>query len=360
MIRDFSQAKKQELLDLIDELNAEQNSFLSLMKKIIQGRESRILRQLAAVDVSFLERYERSVISENNLMKEEIETLFFQVREMDLKYVMKFEEHNQMLNTISESLEALSMLVLPDTFYAAGSASYSSALLSIRENELVTKSGDVESVLLSKIIDLIPTLQLNKKVEFQVSENVSIYLEAEASMGSMDEATLSFLLEEQKCVFNKCSFKQNLGDALSVKGDLKDEMNGSLSLSADDLKVQIKTKGEVELSDKITVDGKTCTLKTSVSLTEIKEELSVESKDEKGSLTTKLGVVVTPMNKGTKALQKDSEKMDESKEKSRVEELEEKIAAFKTQEISSKEVVFNLGLILDYVLGLSKIGLIGN
>lgn len=238
MKRDFSEDARQQLLSLVAQVENEE--WCSFTDKIgdkwydFQGWIGQLDVQKYINDVN---TYHKKVIDKNNTTAENINKIFDNVNDVSAQYRSRFISLLVDLREFKRIITQLSQVVSPGNgnfnpiYIGSGLKNSINEYLSISK-DLQTMAGDgltqedvsnmgetklrcILDLYAAAILDNIPSVGLNAKLEIPIGPGVTVYYNVSGKLEGTGDVNINLALEEQKVKLKGYDFSHDLGGGLS-------------------------------------------------------------------------------------------------------------------------------------------------
>ena len=253
MKRDFSEDARQQLLSLVKQVENEQ--WCDFTDKIGDGWydfEAWLGRLDVQKYIDNINEYHKKVIDKNNANAEKIEEIFEDVNTVSECYKSRFIALLANLQEYKRTLNHLSQVISPGNgnfnpvYIGSGLKNAINEYLAISETlavmagdgltqEDVSNMGETKlrcilDLYAATILNNIPSVGLNAKLEIPIGPGVTVYYNVSGNIEGTGDVNISLALEEQKVKLKGYDFSHDLGGGLS--GSVDNE--GAISVEGSD------------------------------------------------------------------------------------------------------------------------------
>lgn len=318
MKRDFSDASKEELLNLVAQVESEKWCDFT---DWIGDRWCDFESWIGALDIQHyindVNAYHKKVIDKNNTTVQEIENIFNAVKEVDTSYAVRMSACKEQLESIGKLILELTKVVDPSTgvfrtdvvngrltgFFSDYEKTKGILLIlgqtGLTQEELEELDDEqLKSVLgrvISGVIDTLPNIKVGEKIQVPIGPDVTLYYSVSGKYDNDSDIDIDLVISDQKLKLKEMSWSKNLTDGVSIDKGL---VGGDVDVSAktDKGSVTIGFSGSCDGTVAYTSGNTTYKVKTAVSYEKIILEESVSTEIGKGTITSIIGLEKTKSN----------------------------------------------------------------
>lgn len=279
MERDFSEASKQRLIGLVDEVeNDKWCDFTDFVGDRWYDFESWIGQLNLKNYLNNVNDYHKKVIDKNNTSKSEIEGIFTEVNAVSDRYKVRFAAMLSQLKTYRSMISSLSDTVNPahgmfNSMYIGNSLvgnligllQSNKALKKISGNgitndELSSFSDDVKAYIISRyvssIVDALPNFKVGTKdMEIPIGPDVTIYYSVEGKFDNDSDININMKLEDHKVSIK--NFSTSTGDLFGIGAQANSDGKISVTGNDDNGTVSFNNLGGISNGRSVEVNGST-------------------------------------------------------------------------------------------------------
>lgn len=318
MKRDFSDTSKEELLNLVAQVESEKWCDFT---DWIGDRWCDFESWIGMLDIQHylddVNAYHKKVIDKNNTTVQEIERIFNAVKEVDTSYAVRMSACKEQLESIGNLILQLTKVVEPTTgvfrtdvvngrlagFFSDYEETKEILLILGQEGltlEEIEELDDeqLENVLsrvISGVIDTLPNIKVGEKIQVPIGPNVTLYYSVSGKYDFDSNINIDLVISDQKLKLKEMSRSKNLTDNISID---KGHIGGDVKVSAKTENGSIKfgTGGSCEMAVTHKSGNMTYTVKTSVAYEKMIFEESISTEIGKGTITSTIGIEKTKDN----------------------------------------------------------------
>lgn len=313
MKRDFSDSAREELLELVRQVEKERKwEFLDQIGDI--WKEFKVHIGWLRIDkyLDDLSNYHKQMIDKDDKTEEDIENIFIKVKELDQIYAVRFAAYKTMLEQLIALVDQFSDTISPEKLRLKpkdlepfinkynNSAKYLRIIggedegLSEKDIENLKSEGDDSTISIivngigESIIGMLPDITIGDEVEIPIGSDMSIYYSTSTTIEGNVDIDLNASVKEQKLKLENvsCSFS---GDGiLSFEGNTDGEIG--ISIASQDRNIFSSENKNVEQKIVKQNGNDTYEVKLIGSLEEVKYEKSIKTEYEQGSVTSAIGI----------------------------------------------------------------------
>jgi len=278
IMRDFSQASRDELKALVKQIDDEQwSGFTDCLGDLGTG----FLSWFGYTDIkrhlNKIEKYHKKVLDKNDTTAADIDRIFDLAIEVDALYaskfaacLLKFIEYRKMINVLADTIDpsknsfsASTMENSLATAYSAfekSNAAYSKLLVEDLTEEKMEDMPQEEiqkllSALSSVYLPIIPDVTVGKEYEIRLSPSLVYYYSVESTLDGNLDVGIDAKIEEGKLKLE--SLSTEVGDKFKSGGEMDSDGNVELSAGTDNANISLSTSGEFKGTASYTVDNTT-------------------------------------------------------------------------------------------------------
>ncbi|WP_075718712.1 hypothetical protein [Roseburia sp. 499] len=318
MKRDFSDASKEELINLVAQVESEKWCDFT---DWIGDRWCDFESWIGALDIQHyindVNAYHKKVIDKNNTTVQEIENIFNAVKEVDTSYAVRMSACKEQLESIGKLILELTKVVDPSTgvfrtdvvngrltgFFSDYEKTKEILLIlgqtGLTQEELEELDDEqlknVLSRVISGVIDVLPNIKVGDKLQVPIGPDVTLYYSVSGKYDNDSDIDIDLVISDQRLKLKEMSWSKNLTDGVSIDKGL---VGGDVDVSAktDNGSVKFSSGGACEMEGTYKNGDTTYKVKTSFAYEKMILEESVATEIGKGTITSTIGIEKTKNN----------------------------------------------------------------
>ena len=312
MKRDFSDASKEELINLVSQVESEKwCDFTDWVGDRWCDFESWIGDLDIQHYINDVNAYHKKVIDKNNTTVQEIENIFNTVKEVDTSYAVRMAACRDQLKSIGNLILELTQIIEPSNrvFQVGGIngglagffTNYEKTkkiLLILSQNGLTQKDieglseEELKNVLgrvISGVIDTLPNIKVGEKIAVPIGPDVTLYYSVSGKYDNDSNIDIDLVISDQRLKLKDMSYSGEISDNLKFDQDI---LNGDMEVSAetDNGSIKFGSGGSCDMEGTYKNGDTTYTVKTAISYGKIILEESVSTEIGKGTVTSTIGI----------------------------------------------------------------------
>lgn len=333
MERDFTEASKQQLLKIVNDVENEKwSNFTDWVGDRWYDFESWIGKLNIKNYLNDVNTYHKKVIDKNNTTSKKIIEIFDNVNDVSNNYKNRFASLLSLLQSYRKNIIELSEIVNPsngkfvidyiqknltnqiETFVNDSSIKLKAATdgLTIENNESEPAyENDIVNMVkkrinnslidtISAIVDFLPNLKLGDSVSIPIDAGTTLSYKVSGTVNNMSDADLNFAIENNKLKLKDFSYSTDIKGKLKIGYNADINGGPTVSVSDKNTSVSFNKIGEIEGSASTKIDNTTYKIKIKMdSITGgYTIEESVTTDLDSGSITTTISIKKGNVNRG--------------------------------------------------------------
>lgn len=313
MERDFSEASKQRLLGLVDEVeNSKWNNFTDWNGDRWYDFTSWIGQLNIQKYINNVNEYHKKIIDKNNTSKQEIENIFAEVNSVSDRYKVRFASILSQVKTYRSMISLLSATVNPA--HGVFKSTYIGNLLVdslnklLQSNEVLEKisgnginnddfsnlSDDIKAYVLSKyvssIVDALPNFKLGtKNIELPIGPDITLYYSVEGKYDNDSDININMQLDEHKIKIK--NFSMSSGDLFGIGAQANSDGKVNVTGSNDSGSVSFDNLSGISNGTPVKIGDTTYTINLDIDPNgDINFSETVRSDFESGYISSTIGI----------------------------------------------------------------------
>ena len=285
MERDFSEASKQRLLGLVEEVENEKwCDFTDWVGDRWYDFESWIGQLNIQNYINNVNEYHKKVIDKNNTSKKQIEDIFIEVNAVSDRYKVRFASMLSQLKTYRSMISSLSATVNPahGVFNSMhiGNSLVGNLISLLQSNEVLKKisgnglnqrdlsnlSEDILKNALSRVVssvlDVLPNIKVGENIELPIGPDVTIYYSVEGKYDNDSDININMKIDENRIKFK--NFSTSTGDLFGIGAQANSDGKVSVTGSDDNSSVSFDTLSSISNGTSVDINGSTYSINLNI------------------------------------------------------------------------------------------------